>query len=107
MGCPPLRSEAYTGAKLDEQLNDQAKVFLLQSPKKNRVDVKTNTVYLSPIFVEFRDYIKDFGGSNASVGKFVAKFFPAGPERELLESGDFKVEKTNYDWSLNSQANGK
>jgi hypothetical protein len=24
MGCPPLRGEAYTGARLDAQLDDQA-----------------------------------------------------------------------------------
>lgn len=107
MGCPPLRSEAYTGARLDAQLDDQARTFLLHSPSKNRVDVASRTVYLSPIFVEFRDYINDFGGSEASVGKYIAHFFPAGAERTLLESGDFKVVKTSYDWKLNSQANGR
>lgn len=104
MGCPPLRSEAYVGARLDAQLDDQARTFLLRSPTKNRVDVAARTAYLSPIFVEFRDYIKDFGGTNASVGRFVARYFPPGPERTLLERGEFKVVKTPYDWSLNSQA---
>ncbi len=107
MGCPPLRSEAYVGQKLDAQLEEQAQTFLLKSPTKNRVEIVAKTVYVSPIFVEFRDYIKDFGGSNASVGKFIAKFYPAGPERELLNSGAFTVVKTNYDWSLNSKANGE
>ena len=102
-GCPPLRSQAYTGARLDAQLDDQARTFLLRSPTKNRVDVATRTVYLSPIFVGFRDYIKDFGGSEAAVGRYIARYFPAGPERELLESGQFRVEKTGYDWSLNKQ----
>ena len=103
MGCPPLRSEAYVGSRLGAQLDDQARTFLLQSPTKNRVDVAARTVYLSPIFVEFRDYIQDFGGSNASVGKFIARFHPAGPAKDLLLSGDFKTVVTNYDWTLNSQ----
>jgi hypothetical protein len=107
VGCPPLRSEAYTGARLDAQLDDQARTFLLKSPAKNRVDVASRTVYLSPIFVEFRDYIKDFGGSNASVGRYVARYFPAGAQRDLLMSGDFKVEVTNYDWKLNSVSNAR
>jgi hypothetical protein len=107
MGCPPLRSEAFTGARLDAQLDDQARAFLLRSPEKNRVDVAARTVHLSPIFVGFRDYIKDFGGSEAAVGRYVARYFPPGPERTLLESGDFKVVKTGYDWTLNSQANGR
>jgi Protein of unknown function, DUF547 len=107
MGCPPLRSEAYTATKLDAQLDEQARTFLLNSPTKNRVDVAARTVYLSPIFVEFRDYIKDFGGSNASVGKFVAKFYAPGAERDLLTSGNFKVAVTDYDWTLNSRANAE
>ena len=107
MGCPPLRSEAYTGARLDAQLDDQGRAFVLRSPAKNRVDVATRTVHLSPIFVGFRDYIKDFGGSEASVGRYIARYFPQGPERQLLESGSFTVVKTSYDWTLNSQANGR
>ncbi|MCU0627032.1 MAG: DUF547 domain-containing protein [Gemmatimonadaceae bacterium] len=103
MGCPPLRSEAYTGARLDAQLDDQARIFLLRSPTKNRVDVATRTVHLSPIFTEFRDYIKDFGGSEAAVGRYIARWFPAGAERQLLESGRFRVVTTVYDWRLNKQ----
>ena len=107
MGCPPLRGEAYVGSRLDAQLDDQARTFLLQSPTKNRVDVAARTIYLSPILVEFRDYIKDFGGSPASVGRFVARYYPPGAERDLLAGGQFRVEKTAYDWTLNSQENAR
>jgi hypothetical protein len=107
MGCPPLRGEAYVGARLSDQLDDQGSVFLLRSPDKNRVDAAARRVYLSPIFVEFRDYIKDFGGSHAAVGRYVARWFPPGPARALLESGDFAVEVTDYDWALNSQENAR
>ena len=107
LGCPPLRSEAFTGARLDAQLDDQARVFLLESPTKNRVDVASRTVYLSPIFVEFRDYIEDFGGSHAAVGRYVARYFPPGPARDLLTSGRFAVKVTDYDWTLNSQAKAR
>ena len=107
MGCPPLRSEAFTGARLEAQLDEQARVFLLQSPTKNSVDAASQTVRVSPIFVEFRDYIGDFGGSKASVGKFIATFYPPGKERDLLQSGSFKTVTTNYDWTLNSQSNAR
>ncbi len=102
MGCPPLRREAYTGAKLNQQLNDQARIFLLESPAKNRVDVAERTVYVSMIF---NLYKKDFGGTDAAIGRFIARFYPPGPARQLLESGDFKLIETRYDWTLNSQAN--
>ena len=107
MGCPPLRSEAYVGGRLGAQLDDQARMFLLASPAKNRIDVATRTVYLSPIFVKFRDYIRDFGGSPAAVGRYVARYVPAGAARDLLESGRFRVVATPYDWTLNSQENGR
>ncbi len=107
IGCPPLRSEAYTGVALEMQLDDQARQFLLQAPTKNRVDVAKRTVYLSPIFVEFRDYIMDFGGSNAAVGKYIARYFPPGAERDLLQRGDFKVVVTEYDWALNHRAGAR
>jgi hypothetical protein len=101
MGCPPLRSEAYTGAKLEGQLDDQARRFLLRSPAKNRVDVPNRTVYVSSIFNYYRD---DFGGTDAAVGRYLARFYPAGSaERRLLESGPFKIVETDYDWTLNSQ----
>ncbi len=100
MSCPPLRSEAYTGAKLDAQLTEQARTFLA-TPAKNRIDLKTATVYGSPIFVSY--YREDFGSTDAAIGKFLAQFYPDGPEKELLLSGKFKLVATDYDWTLNSQ----
>src|SRR4030095_11339586 len=47
--CPALRSEAYRGAELDRQLDEQARQFL-HDPRKNRVDTATRTLRLSPIF---------------------------------------------------------
>lgn len=107
MGCPPLRSEAYVGERIGAQLDDQGRIFLLESPAKNRVDVSTGTVYVSPVFIGFRDYIKDFGGSKATVGKFIARYYPDGPGKQLLERGDFKMVQTEYDWTLNSQENAR
>jgi hypothetical protein len=98
LGCPPLRSEAYTGATLDAQLEDQGRLFLLESPTKNRVDVAARTVHVSMIFNYYRE---DFGSSNASVGSYIAHWYPEGPERRLLSSGDFTIKETPYDWSLN------
>jgi hypothetical protein len=106
IGCPPLRSEAYTGARVEAQLNDQAVLFLTKTPAKNRVDVANRTVYRSPVF-SFLDYMNDFGGSEAAVGKFIARYYPVGPERTLLESGEYRVVTTGYDWSLNSTANAR
>ena len=103
IGCPSLRSEAYAGVHLDAQLDDQARLFLLRSPLKNSVDVKSRIVRVSPIFINFSNYINDFGGSERAVGRFIGKYYPEGRERELLLSGSFKMVQTKYDWSLNSE----
>ena len=100
MSCPPLRSEAYTGAKLDGQLTDQARRFL-GTPAKNRIDLRTATVYGSPIFVSY--YREDFGSSDKAIGHYLAQFYPDGPEKQLLLSGKYKLIATDYDWTLNSQ----
>jgi hypothetical protein len=107
LGCPPLRSEAYVGARLEAQLDEQGRIFVTRSPAKNRVDVATRTVHLSPVFIGFRDYIEDFGGSHAAVGRYIARYFPDGPEKQLLLSGRFRTRETFYDWTLNRTATGR
>jgi Protein of unknown function, DUF547 len=105
MGCPALRSEAYTGAKLEVQLADQARSFLIETPAKNRIDVKAGTVYGSMIYVKY--YREDFGSTDAAIGQYLAAFYTVGPEKQLLLSGKFKLVETDYDWTLNSQEQAK
>lgn len=90
-GCPPLRSEAYDAARLEAQLDDQAKVFLGQRTK-NRADAAARTAHLSPIF---KWYMEDFGGSKAAVLRYLKPWLAA-------EEG-WAVEWTDYDWSLNEE----
>ncbi|GAC1613452.1 MAG: DUF547 domain-containing protein [Gemmatimonadaceae bacterium] len=99
MGCPPLRSEAYIGARLSPQLDDQGRIFLRESPAKNRIEPATRTVYVSLIFNRYK---ADFGGSDAAVGRFIARWYDDGAEKSLLESGHFTTTETRYDWTLNS-----
>lgn len=98
IGCPPLRQEAYAGATLNDRLDDQARTFLRESPGKNRVDVASGVVTLSPIFDW---YGSDFGASPAEIGRYLSRYFD-GAERELLASGEFRLRFSEYDWSLNS-----
>lgn len=102
VSCPPLRAEAYTGAKLEAQLDDQARQFLLRMPASNRVDVAAGSLHLSPIFDWYGD---DFGGRGALAG-YVARYLPEGPERALLLSGRAKIAFTDYDWKLNKVPGG-
>lgn len=98
--CPWLRSEAYVGARLEAQLEEETRRFLTERPEANRVDLATRTLHLSPIFVWFKE---DFGDSDAAVGRFVARYLPPGPARELARGGALRLVTTPYDWSLNAQ----
>ena len=97
-GCPPLRGEAYVGARLAEQLDDQARQFLA-TPEKNRVEATEATVYLSPIF---KWYGADFEKKAGSVLAALKPYWPG--KTGAVAQTDFKIRYTDYDWSLNEQA---
>jgi hypothetical protein len=94
--CPPLRGEPYTPEKLDEQLEDQGRIFM-NTPSKNRVDLENRTAYLSKIFKWFGG---DFEEASGSVPAFVRPYFPKDISKQL-EDGKFAVEYMDYDWALN------
>ena len=98
VSCPPLRPEAYTGERLDAQLNDQGILFLSQS-SKNRLDPGTKTLWLSPIFDWFRG---DFTAGDRTLEQFVSPYL-SEPDRTALSAGGFRVRFTDYDWSLNDR----
>jgi hypothetical protein len=100
IGCAPLRSEAYTGAKLLDQLNDQGQVFL-RDTTKNRIE--RNRVILSPVLMVYRN---DLGATRQDVERFIAPWFE-GAQRERLTKGTYLLQSSTFDWSLNSQAIGR
>ncbi|MEM7697029.1 MAG: DUF547 domain-containing protein [Verrucomicrobiota bacterium] len=90
ISCPPLRREAYTAAKLDAQLDDQAKVFLAQSDKNG---IKGDTLYLSKIFDW---YGADFESGDDDLVDYLTRYWGRG-----IVGKD--VEFTDYNWGLNEQ----
>jgi Protein of unknown function, DUF547 len=111
MGCPPLRNEPYTGAKLAARLDDQATKFL-KNPEKLRIDRSNNKVHLSPIFDWFgQDFVKTYGtdkefsgfsGKERAVLNFVSRYLEPA-DRAFLLKGGFSIEYLKYDWSLNEK----
>jgi hypothetical protein len=96
--CPPLRNEAFEGAKLNEQLEDQGRDFLAQS-KKNSFDFSKKTCQISNIFNWFKG---DFEKTGKSVLQYVSRFLPKDQGDILLaNAGSFSINHTDYDWSLN------
>ena len=101
MGSPPLRSEAYRGADLDAQLQDQGRRFLRESPSQNRLEAmdRAHILVLSPIFTYYRS---DFPATRAEFGKFLAPWFEKA-DLERLQRGAFMLTESTFDWTLNSQ----
>lgn len=98
IGCPPLITEAYTGDRLDEQLN-RSMISFLRDPERNRYDKADKTLYLSSIFKWFSE---DFTKVNSSVEAFVAPWITDDKtEQDLITGKKVDLEYLDYDWSLN------
>ncbi len=114
LSCPPLRSEPYTGEKLDSQLEDQTDKFLRRenSFKVRRAARGQGSVELSSIFDWFGgDFVAKFGtetefkdkeASQRAVLNFILPHVPEA-DRQYLKSGDYSISYTKYDWTLNEQ----
>ncbi len=108
IGCPALRPEAYVGARIAAQLEDQALRFL-RDRSRNRFDPGEDTARVSPIFDW---YGEDFalGSGDGSVVNFLAARAEAlgdtDAERAAIRRGGFDVAWTAYDWRLNGVAAG-
>jgi hypothetical protein len=97
-GCPGLRNEAYIAPKLEEQLENNATLFL-EDPSRNRFDHETKTLYLSSIFQWYgSDFEKIFGSLKAYLAPRLTKN-PAD-QADLL-SPQTKTSYLEYDWTLN------
>ncbi len=114
ISCPPLRNEAFTGDELDRQLTDQSERFLAR-PENFSVQRsgRTPTVTLSSIFDWFgSDFVSRYGDADRFAGqspevRAVLEFawpFLSAPDRQVLESGSFRVTYSNYDWTLNERS---
>jgi len=111
---PPLRNEAYCGATLTAQLDDQVKKFL-ESGQAFKIDRENQKVLLSSIFSSTW-YGGRFIGSYGTdlkfkqqtpevraVLNFLTKYI-SPQEVSFLETGNYTVEFMRYDWTLNERA---
>jgi Protein of unknown function, DUF547 len=97
IGCPALRPEAYVGARLDAQLEDQTLRFL-RDRSRNRADVAKRTLYLSKIFDWYGDDFElPFRGTK-TLPEFLARYSSAWG----TDIRGFDIDFLDYDWRLNS-----
>ncbi len=89
VSCPKLRTEAYTGPKLEEQLSDQTRDFLANKSKNEFFS--PNKAEVSKLFTWFSGDFK-IGGS---VIPFINQYAPI----QLKE--DAALDYKDYNWNLN------
>jgi hypothetical protein len=100
VSSPPLREEAYEGAKLEQQLDQQTRIFLREHQTCNRLDLGNSILYLSPIF----DWNRvDFGKSDEALIRFAAPYFDGKGEKAAFAASRLTLEFTDFDWALNLQ----
>ncbi len=93
IGCPNLMREAFSGAKIDAQLDAGAGAYI-NHPRG--VKAADGSVRVSSIYDWFA---ADFGGDAAGVLAHLRKFAQPALKREL--ESITTIAGYNYDWSLN------
>lgn len=90
MSCPKLRDEAYTGSRLDAQLEEAGRDFL-NDPSKNKISA--DRARLSKYFSWYKgDFTR-----NGSLATFINKY-----SRTKINPNT-KIEFLEYNWALNEQ----
>ena len=111
ISCPPLRQEAYTAARLDEQLSDQSMRFV-SSDKGLRIDPDKKKVFLSKIldwygddFVRMYNTAETISGHGKKVNAILdyARTYTYASAADYIAGEKYDVEYLDYDWTLNEQ----
>lgn len=98
VGCPPLRSEAYTGELLEEQLEDQTS-FSHANERWLRYQAGADFVELTALYQWYGD---DFEQVAGTVLDYVASYSEA-LATDLEAGHNPTVRYLDYDWTLNAQ----
>lgn len=111
ISCPKLRTEPFTGEKLNAQLDEQTKTFLA-IPDNFRIDRDSERVYVSSIFKWFgKDFEKSYGkeknfdnlnDKETAFINFISQYL-SPTKQEYLSRGGYKVSYLDYDWSVNAK----
>lgn len=95
--CPPLRAEAFVAKRLDEQLDEQVRLWLADETR-NQFDLAGGKMRISEIFKWFKaDFVRDGG----SVAGWIGKYAPTAVAEKLKSGAKLKTSYLDYSWKLN------
>jgi Protein of unknown function, DUF547 len=101
VSCPPIRTEAFVGARVGEQLDDQARRFLNDARRGTQIEIQANgvVIHVTKVMDWFAEDFKQWGGGQVA---FIRKYLP--PDKQKLidaAKGNVKLDFYSYDWTLN------
>lgn len=94
--CPKLRSEPYDVARLDTQLDFQARTFL-NGPDGHRIDPAARVLYVSRVLKWYRE---DFERAAGSLREYLIRNL-TGDAAAAAANPEWEIGYLDYDWSLN------
>lgn len=105
IGCPALRAEAFTAARLDAQLDDGMLRFM---GDRTRNRFANGRAEISAIFKwfgsDFEKGHKGFRKVEDVLARYADQLADAPADRERLRAGPVSIFHLDYDWSLNDSA---
>ncbi len=100
VGCPALRPEALTGARLEEQMKDGARRFL-RDKTRNRFDA--GVMRVSPIFEWYPEDFENSGGVEGFLANYAEQLGDTPGERERIRDEAYELDYQRYNWNLNTR----
>jgi Protein of unknown function, DUF547 len=102
IGCPALRTEAFTAERLSEQLDDSARDFLSD---RSRNRFSNGKLELSSIFKWYREDFERGWAGYKSLFQFLGDYSSAlglsDADKQKLNAKSLPVSFLDYDWRLN------
>ncbi|SHO57379.1 DUF547 domain-containing protein [Vibrio quintilis] len=102
IGCPALLNEAYTGDKLEQQL-ESVTINFLADHRRNYL--KGQHLYLSKIFRWYKEDFERGWKGYQSLYQFLDHYLPlagfSNAELRQWQASGAKIRYSDYDWALN------
>ena len=106
VGCPGLRPEAFTAARLETQLEDSTRRFL-RDRSRNRYNPRVGRLEVSKIFDWYRaDFERGSRGAatrEAFLSRYADLLADDPKDQRLVREGKAPIAHLDYDWSLNDR----
>ena len=99
LSCPDLSPTVFKGARLMEQLERQARLFLGNEKKGLRIDRENGVVHFSMI-VKFDT--KSFPNGVKDAIPLITRFIDNEEDRAYLRAGTYESKYLDYNWDLNA-----